>query len=134
MINWDTIQHLMLESVKECAKSWCEKSGKSDLILKPWIVVVSEKIRTKISALKKSNYVKEVNEVLRSNECLQSLEELHNQFVIVPIDKASGNIAFVCKRFYAQVLVKELGLDGLAGSATYEKVIFIGCRSYIKIR
>ena len=112
----------MLESVKECAKSWCEKSGKSDLILKPWIVVVSEKIRTKISALKKSNYVKEVNEVLRSNECLQSLEELQNQFVIVPIDKASGNIAFVCKRFYAQVLVKELGLDGLAGSATYEKV------------
>ena len=58
MINWDTIQHLMLESVKECAKSWCEKSAKSDLILKPWIVVVSEKNRTKISALEKSNYVK----------------------------------------------------------------------------
>ena len=53
-----------------------------------------KKIRTKISALKKYNYVKEVNEVLRSNECLQSLEELYNQFVIVPIDKASGNIAF----------------------------------------
>ena len=93
MINWDTIQHLiLLESVEECAKSWCEKSGKNDLIVKPWIAVVSEKIRTKISALKKSNYVKEVNEVLRSNECLQSLEELQNQFVIVPIDKASGNI------------------------------------------
>ena len=29
MINWDTIQHLMLESIKE-GKSWCEKSGKSD--------------------------------------------------------------------------------------------------------
>ena len=101
----------MLESVKECAKSWCEKSGKSELILKPWIVVV-KKIRTKISALKNSNYVKEVNEVLRSNECLQSIEELQNQFVIVPIDKASGNIAFVCKRFYVQVLVKELGLHG----------------------
>ena len=52
MINWDTIQHLMLESVKECAKSWCEKFGKSDLILKPWIAVVSEKIRTEISAAK----------------------------------------------------------------------------------
>ena len=75
MINWDTIQHLMLESVKECTKCWCEKSGKSDLILKPWIVVVSEKIGTKISALKKSSYVKEVNEVLRSNKFLQSLEE-----------------------------------------------------------
>ena len=76
MINWDTIQHLMLESVKECAKSWCEKSGKSDLILKPWIVVVSEKIRTKISALKKSNYVKEVNE-----EVLKG--EIHGQFKMI---------------------------------------------------
>ena len=28
MINWDTIQHLMLESVKECAKSWCKKIWK----------------------------------------------------------------------------------------------------------
>ena len=31
-------------------------------------------------------------------------------------------VAFVCKRFYAQVLVKELGLDGIDSYATYEKI------------
>ena len=51
-----------------------------------------------------------------------ALEELKSKFVIVPIDKASGNVAFVCKRFYALVLIKELGLDKELGSATYENI------------
>ena len=40
-----------------------------------------------------------------------------------PIDKASGNIAFICKRFYAKVLMKELGIDSLSNaSPTYKKI------------
>ena len=27
-----------------------------------------------------------------------------------PIDKAANNIAFICQKYYAQVLLKELGL------------------------
>ena len=50
------------------------------------------------------------------------MDELHDKYVIVPIDKATDNIAIVCKRFYAQVLVKELGLDGSSNCKTYEKV------------
>ena len=40
---------------------------------------------------------------------------------MVPIDKASNNIAFICKRFYAQVLLEELGLMG-SSSSTYTKI------------
>ena len=50
------------------------------------------------------------------------MEELHDKFVLVPIDKASGNIAFVCKRFYAQVIVNELGLRDPSGTLTYKTV------------
>ena len=32
---------------------------------------------------------------------------LHNKFDIVLIDKASGNVAFVCQRQHVQVLVNE---------------------------
>ena len=32
-------------------------------------------------------------------------------FVIVPFDKANGNVALVYKRFYASVLDQELGLE-----------------------
>ena len=49
------------------------------------------------------------------------MEKIHNNFVVVPIDKATGNVGFVCKRFYAEVLIRELGLrDGV--SSTYKSI------------
>ena len=38
---------------------------------------------------------------------------IHKDFAVVPIDKATGNIALVCKRFYASVITRELGLNNL---------------------
>ena len=40
----------------------------------------------------------------------QRLKDLLSKYVIVPVNKAIGNVAFICQRFYAFVLVKELGL------------------------
>lgn len=121
-VTWAVVESSMLQSVKECAVTWCAKWKMSILTLKPWISTVSEKIKNKILSLKGSSAYKEVNEVLKSPECTKALEDLHNQFVIVPIDKASSNIALVCKRFYAEVLMKELGLLGQSACDTYEKV------------
>ena len=63
-------------------------------------------------------------ETLKDASCIPSLRSLHSNFVVVPIDKASGNVGIVCKRFYAEVLIKELGLDQANGStqSTYEKI------------
>ena len=33
---------------------------------------------------------------------------LYNKFAVVLIDKASGNAAFVCRRYYVQLLINEL--------------------------
>ena len=38
------------------------------------------------------------------NEAKAELKRLQNDFVIVPIDKAANNIAFICKQHYAHVL------------------------------
>ena len=38
-----------------------------------------------------------------------------------PIDKAANNIAFICKKYFVQVLLKELGLLS-ATSITYRQV------------
>ena len=38
---------------------------------------------------------------------------LHNKFVVVPIDKASSNVVFICQRHYAQVLISERGLNNV---------------------
>ena len=36
---------------------------------------------------------------------------LKEDFVIVPIDKAANNVAFICKHFHALTIIKELNLD-----------------------
>ena len=41
--------------------------------------------------------------------------------MIAPIDKASNNVSFICKRFYATVLLQELGMLGNP-SATYKTI------------
>ena len=38
--------------------------------------------------------------VLKTDSADACLEQLQQQFVIAPIDKASNNIAFICKAFY----------------------------------
>ena len=48
---------------------------------------------------------------------------LHNKFYVVPLDKASGNVAFICQRHYAQDLINELGLNNVNNISTYSKAI-----------
>lgn len=45
-----------------------------------------------------------------------------NDFVVVPVDKASKNIALVCKIFYASVIAKVLGLYNKSSAGTYSKI------------
>ena len=50
------------------------------------------------------------------------LSGLHNKYVFVPADKAPNNIIIICKKYYIETLIKELGLDNcstLTGNSTY---------------
>ena len=46
---------------------------------------------------------------LSSPDIKNALDNLHKNFMVVPADKAAGNIALVCKRFYTSVITRELG-------------------------
>ena len=50
---------------------------------------------------------------------LAALADLHRRFVVVPIDKAANNVALICKRYYIQKLLDEVGVPGNA-SPTYK--------------
>ena len=122
LVNWRLTEEKLTNAVKEYAQSWCDKHKVSIQVLTPWICVVSEKIRSRISAMKEKKPYDSDKQVLKSTDCMRALEDIHNRFVVVPIDKASSNIALVCKRFYAQVLVSELGLDNAKICSTYAKI------------
>ena len=74
-----------------------------------WKVKVFEKVSDKIRTLKSSGRPKETK---RDENALADLAELHNNFVIVPIDKVANNISIICKRFYVTRLLKEVGALG----------------------
>ena len=48
--------------------------------------------------------------MLKNPKIISYLNILEEQYAICPIDKAANNIAFICKKYYVQVLRKELGL------------------------
>ena len=58
--------------------------------------------------------------VLTRRECRAELAKLQDRYVITVVDKAAGNFAFTCKKFYFLRLAEELGLDNdNPGNETY---------------
>ena len=60
--------------------------------------------------------------MLQNVDVKACLSDLHNKYVFVPADKAPNNIIIICKRYYIETLIKELGLDKCStrtGSLTY---------------
>ena len=42
-----------------------------------------------------------------------TLHKLHANYVLVPADKAANNVILVCKKYYIDTLVKELGINNV---------------------
>ena len=60
--------------------------------------------------------------MLQNADVKACLPDLHSKYVFVPADKAPNNIIMVCKRYYIETLIKELGLANCStttGNSTY---------------
>ena len=62
---------------------------------------------------------KPTTKILSDDVVKNDLDKLQERYILIPIDKADNNVAFVCKRYYIEVIVKELGMRGNP-SSTYE--------------
>ena len=49
------------------------------------------------------------------------MRRLHDDFVLVPADKAANNVTVVCKKYYIERLIKELGINtiSISRNSTY---------------
>ena len=63
---------------------------------KPW--------KQKVSA-------KQTKPVMSDPGVKKLLEELHQKFVVITIDKASNNFAFTCRKYFISKLVEEVSLN-----------------------
>ena len=90
-------------------------------LLSSWKEMVKGQIEEHISKLKQ-NFKQPTGKVLQNADVKACLSELHNKYVFVPADKAPNNIIIICKRYYIETLIKELGLDNSStttGNSTY---------------
>ena len=84
-----------------------------------WKSKILERVDDRVKILKTRRVPSVTKPVLEDEEVLAALADLHRRFVVVPIDKAANNVALICKRYYIQKLLDEVGVPGNA-SPTYK--------------
>ena len=119
-INLSNCKTEIKNSLTKFSSDWCNKKGVPVKCFTHWISIVMEKVNNKIKKLKSKIKFSKVKQVLRDPEVISYLNVLQEQYIMCPIDKAANNIAFICKKYYVQVLLKELGLLN-ATSSTYQQ-------------
>ena len=113
-INWSKTEDFLKEDIDTFISKWSNKNRISSQCFQEWRNVILQLLEEKVQRLKKcSKYVRRRSVI---QECADELEELKRRFVLVPVDKASNNIGFVCKKFYMEVLRRETLSD------TYEEI------------
>ena len=110
----------IVKGIQECIQSWSKRTNKPLAVFQEWMDMIKQKIEVRISAARRNNRYY-IQSVLKNTNVKNCLSELHDKYVIVPVDKASNNVAFICKQFYAKVLMNELGLMDQE-SSTYTHV------------
>ena len=91
------------------------------VVLSSWKEMVKGQVEERISKLKQ-NFKQPTGKVLQNVDVKASLSDLHNKYVFVPADKAPNNIIIICKRYYIETLIKELGLGNCStptGNSAY---------------
>ena len=76
-----------------------------------WTNDVKTKIDERMSHSINNLYTNKHRDCLSSSDVKFALDNIHKDFGVVPIEKATGNIALVCKKVYYSVIIRELGLN-----------------------
>ena len=115
------IQRAMLRAVDQYALQWARWEMVAISVLSSWKKMVQGQINERISKLKQ-NFKQPTGKVLQNADVKACLSDLYSKHVFVPADKAPNNIIIICKRYYIETLIKELGLDNCStptGNSTY---------------
>ena len=71
-----------------------------------------KRLTKKIKSLKLG--INHLNPVMKQTDVINFLE---TQFSVLPIDKAPNNVAVICKRYYMEVILNEIGVIRHVNSA-----------------
>ena len=104
--NFSNCKTEIKNSITKSSSDWCNKKVVPVKCFTEWISIVMEKVNKNIKELKSTFKFSKVKQVLRNPEAISYLNMLQEQYVMCLIDKAVNNIAFKCKKYCVQMLLK----------------------------
>ena len=109
-VNWKATETMFLESIDLYVKNWSKREQGELKYLSEWKDQLKELVADCISNLK-GHFKCPKCEVLDQPDVKYTLHKIYANYVLVPADKAADNVIIVCKKYYIDTLVKELGIN-----------------------
>ena len=104
----DSLYNSIRSDLKSFVKKWSEKEKLAPQVFDGWFHTVMAKVRDRINDLSARYRFPKYCSVFDDSAAARCLEELRDNFVLVPVDKAAKNVAVICKQFYMKVLLDEM--------------------------
>ena len=118
-INFSNCKTEIKNSLTNFSSGCCNKKRVPVKCSTQWINLVIEKVFKRIKNLKNEFKFNKLKQIFWDPRVISYLKNSQVQHLKVQYDKATNNIAVICKKYYVQVLLKELGLLNTT-SNTYE--------------
>ena len=119
LLNKETVKNEFRANTEELIKKLVKKFKIPRAKFKKWNEKVLAQFNSRIDYLARNKHWKPP--ILSDKACKDELNRLQSSYVITVVDKAAGNFAFTCKKFYFLRLAQELGLhNDQPGNNTYE--------------
>ena len=113
----DLAHRTILDNLDLFIKSWSEKEKVALVCFDGWKDKFKELLAGVVACLKQRyDYTGKVFSAFSDHSVKAELDYFHENFVICPVDKASKNIAVICKRHYLQTILNECMNNSLSYS------------------
>ena len=103
---------MISESIDLYAVRWAKQEQDNLKSLSKWKETLKKLVTDRISSLK-GKFKRPNQKILNDPGVTDCLHKLDEDFVLVPADKAANNIIVICKKYYIETIIKELGMNSL---------------------
>ena len=111
-ITWRKIKRDIMETIENLKIKIIGRNKGDNNDLDDWEEIVKQRINSKIRSLQTSHDLSNFTNDIDQKVLRKQINNIHKHFVITTIDKAGNNFAIICKKFYINIIKKELGIRG----------------------